>query len=156
MGDIQQSLEIYKEQLRCGHIQSAYMALCKYIFRLEAGFPKQYHTGNVSFGYLDYSYFPFYNQYLRDHKLRFGVVLNHKELRFELWLMGQNADVQKKYWEIMKSSVWSSSEMPKYSVLEAVLEHHIDFEDEETMTENIISRALALASEIQQFLETNG
>ena len=94
--DLQKSLEIYKEQLNYGYIRIAYSALIKYVAELKSKFPTQYKTGNVSFGYLDYTYFPFFNQYLRNQKLRFGVVLNHEKMRFELWLMGQNADVQKK------------------------------------------------------------
>lgn len=46
-------------------------------------------TGNISSGYMDYSYFPFTTtDFLRTHKLRFGAVLNHPQMRFELWLMG--------------------------------------------------------------------
>lgn len=153
--EIQKSLEIYKEQLNKGHIQTAYTALIKYTTKLKTNFPVQYHTGNISVGYLDYTYFPFFNEYLRKQKLRFGVVLNHEKLRFELWLMGQNADVQRRYWEILKDSVWNSGrkEMPRYSVLEVVLEGQITFDDKERMAENIISRAVSLASEIQRYLE---
>lgn len=152
--DIQKILEIYKEQLSQGYIQTAYSVLTKYVAELKAGFPKEYHTGNVSFGYLDYTYFSFFNEYLRNHKLRFGIVLNHEKMQFELWLMGQNVDVQKKYWELLKESIWNSDrkEMPKYSVLEAVLEDGIDFTDKENMSKNIISRAGQLALEIQEYL----
>ena len=122
--DIQKSLDVYKEQLSYGYIRTAYLTLTKYVAELKSKFPSQYKTGNISFGYLDYTYFPFFNQYLRNQKLRFGVVLNHEKMQFELWLMGQNADVQRKYWEILKKSVWNGNrkEMPKYSILEIVLE----------------------------------
>lgn len=87
---------------------------------LKARFPGQYSTGNISLGHLDYTYFPFFNTYLRQHKLRFGIVLNHMEMRFELWLMGQNASVQEKYWELLKNTDWNKDieAMPLYSVLE--------------------------------------
>ena len=81
--------------------------------------------------------------------------MNHKKLQFELWLLGQNADVHKKYREIMRNTVWSSSEMPKYTVLETVLENQIDFRDEENMTKRIISRAQTVSSEILQYLEAD-
>ncbi len=153
--DIQTSIEIYKEQLHYGHIRTAYLALTKYVAELKSGFPKTYHTGGISFGYLDYTYFPFFNAYLRSRKLRFGVVLNHEQMQFELWLMGQNGEVQKRYWEILKLSQWNQDrkEMPQYSVLEVVLENQIDFNNKETMTENIITGAISLASEIQKYLE---
>lgn len=147
--DIQKSIEIYKEQLSHGYIQMAYSALMKYVAELKLNIPKEYQTGNISFGYLDYTYFSFFNEWLRNHKLRFGIVLNHEKMQFELWLMGQNAAVQKKYWEILKRSEWNmdKKEMPKYSVLEAILENQIDFTDKETMTKEIINRSAVLAAE---------
>lgn len=42
--------------------------------------------------------------------------------------------------------------MPKYSVLEVVLESRIDFKDKENMTRTIINRSVALSSEIQKYL----
>ena len=105
-----------------------------------------------------YTYFPVFNQFLRNQKLRFGVVLNHEKMQFEFWLMGQNADVQRAYWELLKDSVWNSGrkEMPKYSILEAVLEDQMDFRDKETMTQTIISRSVSLALEIQEYLSGIG
>lgn len=155
MKDVQKCIEIYKEQLNKGYIQTAYSALIKYEGELKSVFPKEYHTGNISFGYLDYTYFPFFNEYLRSHKLRFGIVLNHFDMQFEIWLMGQNANVQKEYWEILKDSKWNidRKEMPRYSVLEVVLENRIDFNEKERMTETIITSALSLAKEIQKYLE---
>ena len=153
--DIQKSIEIYKEQLDNGYIQVAYLALTKYVAELKSNFPKEYRTGNISFGYLDYTYFSFFNTFLRDQKLRFGVVLNHRKIQIELWLMGQNANVQKKYWEILKKSKWNSdrNKMPRYSVLEVVLENQIDFNNKKRMTENIITQPLSLSQEIQQYLK---
>ncbi len=83
------------------------------------------------------------------------MVLNHEKMQFELWLMGQNADVQNRYWEILKLSQWNQDrkEMPQYSVLEVILENQIDFNNKETMTQNIITGAMSLASEIQKYLE---
>lgn len=138
-----------------GYIQVAYLALTKYVAELKSNFPKKYCTGNISFGYLDYTYFSFFNTFLRDQKLRFRVVLNHRKMQIELWLMGQNANIQKKYWEILKKSKWNSdrNKMPRYSVLEVVLENQIDFNNKKRMTENIITQPLSLSQEIQQYLK---
>ncbi len=102
--EISKCIEIYKNQLAQGDIQRAYLLLTKYVAELKSKFPKQYTTGNISFGYLDYTYFPFFNDFLRKHKLRFGIVLNHERMRFELWLMGQNAPLQKEYWGLLKNT----------------------------------------------------
>lgn len=155
--DVSKCIQIYKEQLENGYIQEAYIALTKYVSELKSKFSKEYTTGNISFGYLDYTYFPFFNEYLRESKLRFGMVLNHSKMQFELWLMGQNADIQKKYWNILKSSKWNTDidTMPKYSVLDVCLENDIDFDNKENMTVSILSGAKTLAQEIQLYLEKN-
>lgn len=63
--------------------------MTKYVTELKAKSPEQYSTGNISFGYLYYTYFPFFNYYLRKLKLRFGIVLKHRKMQFELWLIGK-------------------------------------------------------------------
>ncbi|GLC80336.1 DUF7000 family protein [Lacrimispora brassicae] len=154
--NISYCIEMYRKQLAQGDIQRAYTVLTKYVAELKSKFPKQYLTGNISFGYLDYTYFPFFNDYLRNHKLRFGIVLNHEKIQIELWLMGQNAPVQKEYWEILKDTNWNKNinEMPQYSVLEVCLEDNIDFEKKEEMTQVILERAMSLSEEIQMFLQS--
>ena len=104
---------------------------------------------------MDFTYFPFFNDALRHKKLRFGIVLNHAEMRFELWLMGQNADVQAAYWAHLKTSVWNHGreKMPRYSVLEVVLVTHPDFEDAEALNAEISGKALRVAEEIIRYLE---
>lgn len=153
--DISKCIEIYKTQLAQGDIQRAYTLLTKYVAELKAKFPGQYSTGYISFGYLDYTYFSFFNEYLRNHKLRFGIVLNHEKMQFELWLMGQNAPVQKEYWEILKNTDWNKdiNAMPKYSVLEVCLEDNINFDNKEAMTDTILNSAVSVAENIQMFLE---
>lgn len=153
--DISECIEIYKKQLTQGDIRVAYVTLMKYIGELKAQFPEQYSTGNISPGYLDYTYFPFFNAYLRKRKLRFGIVLNHLEMRFELWLMGQNASVQKTYWELLRNTDWNrnATVMPRYSVLEVCLEDVIDFDSKDLMTSRIFNNAILLAEEIQNFLK---
>lgn len=153
--DISKSLEIYKEQLAKDDIQRAYIALTKYIVELKTKFPLEYKTGNISFGYLDITYFPFFNDYLREHKLKFGIVLNHSKLQIELWLMGRNASVQNEYWTILKKSKWNEgiTQMPIYSVLEICLEDNIDFSNKDTMTECILEKAIRYAKEIEIYLK---
>ena len=152
-------ISVYKEQLAKGEIQKAYSFLLKYLMQLKADFEKSflkgYSFGNVSPGYLDISYFPFFNGYLRDHKLRFGLVLVHSEMRFELWLLGQNKKIQAKYWERLKTSPWNRARknMPKYSVLETILIENPDFDTVDQLTADIIKKAAAAAEEIEAYLK---
>jgi hypothetical protein len=153
--DINKCIEIYKNQLEDKSIQIAYIELMRYIAKLKTAFSNEYKTGRISPGFLDYTYFSFFNDYLREHKLRFGIVLNHKKMQFELWLMGQNKTLQEKYWYILKDTSWNKDklEKPKYSVLEVCLLDKIDFDDQDKMTNQILSQAIFLSKEIQNYLE---
>lgn len=154
--DIGKSLEIYKKQLADGYIQQAYVALTKHIAELRAKFPPEYKTGGISFGYLDYTYFPFFNDYLREHKLRFGIVLNHEKLQIELWLMGQNAPVQAEYWDRLKDTKWNEgrTEMPKYAVLEVYIGDAVECVLNGDMTTELLNKAVNLAVEIEGYLKS--
>ena len=154
--DIQKSLEIYKEQLSNGFIQTAYIALTKYVAELKGKFPPNYSTSNIGFGYLDYTYFYFKNDYVKNKSLKFALVLNHEKMQFELWLCARTVDVQKQYWNLLKDSEWNkkTNQMPKYSALEVVLDTQIDFHDKDNMTLSIIDQTTSLSSEIQKYLES--
>lgn len=148
---------LYKTQLEIGNIQIAYERLVKYVMTLRAHIEKntEYQVGNVSPGYMDFTYFPFFNEYLRERKLRFGIVLNHREMRFELWLMGQNAEVQTKYWKLLKKTEWNRhlANMPKYSALETVLEAKPDFDNLDALTLTIERVSMEQVNQIVQYIE---
>lgn len=148
---------LYKAQLEGGNIQIAYERLVKYIMTLRAHIDKNtaYQVGNVSPGYMDFTYFPFFNEYLRERKLRFGIVLNHREMRFELWLMGQNAEVQTKYWNLLKKTKWNChlADMPRYSALETILEDKPDFDDLDALTFIIEKASMEQVNQIVYYIE---
>jgi hypothetical protein len=149
----------YKHQIATSDIREAYKFLIQYVMSVKNVFEKkyseEYSCGNVSPGYMDFTYFPFFTPFLRKNKLRFGIVLNHEQLRFELWLMGQNANVQDEYWKILKTSRWNQQldAMPTYSVLEVVLVEQPNFEARSELTTEIIEHAVSLAAEITEYLE---
>ncbi len=150
---------IYKEQLAKGDIQVVYERLLKYMMSLKAQFTKvfsdKYQTGNVSPGYMDFTYLPFFDDFLRTEKLRFGIVLNHEKIRFELWLMGQNAETQNKYWNLLKTTKWNKEQnvMPKYSVLEVVLVENPDFNELDMLAEQILKTADSISEEVLHFIK---
>lgn len=150
---------VYKKELEKGDIQIAYESLIKYVMALKAAcekaFSKEFTFGNVSQGYMDFTYFSFYNSFVRKEKLRFGIVLNHQKLRFELWLMGQNGEVQKQYWELLKNTKWNQNQpgMPKYSVLEAVVKEKPDFDNLPQMTDEVVETAEGTVQEILEHLQ---
>ncbi|WP_070964100.1 DUF7000 family protein [Vibrio sonorensis] len=153
-----QLISDYHQQLNDGRMQKAYHGLQIYLGSLKAWFnknlPQDYSVGNLSPGYMDYSYFPFFNRFLRSRKLRFGIVLNHEDMRFELWLMGQNSSVQDKYWQHLKGTKWNRhlSDMPRYSVLEAILVEEPDFSDLESLNREIYQRASLVTDEVVSYI----
>jgi hypothetical protein len=152
-------ISLYKEQVNKSDIQKTYMFLLKYVMQVKASFEKafskEYSCGYVSPGHMDYSYFSFTNEYLRGKRLRFGIVLNHSEMRFELWLLGQNKEIQNRYWDLLKTSTWNEgrTKKPKYAELEIILVDNPDFENIDALTADIINRAVEEANEVMVYLK---
>ena len=153
-------IDIYRKQLEQGDVRIAYEYLRKYVMVLKTFLTNhsadKYSFGSVNAGYMDYTYFYFFSDYLRSKKLRFGVVLNHREMRFELWLLGQNAALQAEYWELLKNTEWNKDRtaMPQYAVLEVVLVDHPDFDNQDILTEEIAKTAICVADEIQRYIQS--
>lgn len=153
-------ISTYKKQLEQGDIRVAYEHLRKYVMVLKTHFKNQfadkYCFGNVFPGYMDYTYFYFFDDYLRNKKLRFGVVLNHSKMRFELWLLGQNAEVQDKYWKLLKNTEWNQSrtDRPQYSVLEAVLIETPDFDNQDALTNEISERVMCVINDVKDYIKS--
>ena len=159
MKDLNGCISLYKEQLKKGDIQKAYKGLIRYVMSLKSHLSrtlaKRYSFGNVSLGYLDYTYFYCIDSYLREKKLRFCIVLNHEKMQFELWLVGQNSEVQKKYWNILKDTEWNKYQtfMPKYSVLETILIENPDFNNLSLLTKKIEKEIIPITDEIIGYLK---
>ncbi len=143
----------YKEVLKNGDVQVAYAELVKYVQKLKTAFSKDlgetYSVGNVFQGYMDYTYFYLSNDFLKDKKIKLGLVFNHNHVRFEAWLLGQTKDVQEKYWKLLKNTKWiNGSAMPQYSIFEVILVDNPDFDDLDTLTESIKNKLVSVAEDI--------
>jgi hypothetical protein len=146
-------ISAYKESLKNGDVQVAYAELVKYVQKLKTVFSKDlsdtYSVGNVFQGYMDYTYFYLSNDFLKDKKLKLGLVFNHNNVRFEVWLLGQTKDVQEKYWNLLKNTKWiNGTTMPQYSIFEVVLVGDPDFDDLDRLTESIKNKMVSLAEDI--------
>lgn len=99
---------------------------------------------------MDYTYFYYSNAFLKSKKLKLGVVFNHLEMRFEIWLLGNTVNVQKKYWDLLKESKWNKdrNEMPKYSIIESIIENEPDFDDLDLLSETIERKLIEVSKEI--------
>lgn len=78
------------------------------------------------------------------------MVLNHVEMRFEIWLLGNTITVQKDYWNLLKNSTWNKDqiEMPKYSILEAIIEDEPNFDDLSALSQKIEDQFIETSDEI--------
>ena len=99
MKNLNHYVGIYKEQLDKGDILIAYNHLVKFVMNLRVGIiknlSKQYSFTSILHGYMDYTYFYYSNDFLKSKKLKLGLVLNHLEMRFEIWLLGNTIPNQK-------------------------------------------------------------
>ena len=151
----------YKELLKNGDVQVAYAELVKYVQKLKTVFAKDlsdtYSVGNVFQGYMDYTYFYLSNDFLKDKKLKLGLVFNHNHVRFEAWLFGQTKDVQENYWKLLKNTKWiKGSKVPQYSIFEVVLVDSPDFDDLDRLTESIKNKLVSVAEDISTSIHLAG
>ncbi|MFK7758139.1 MAG: hypothetical protein AB8B53_14515 [Flavobacteriales bacterium] len=160
MENLNKYVSIYKEQLEKGDILIAYNELVKFVMNLRTDFIKrlsdQYSFAGILHGYMDYTYFYYSNDFLKSRKLKLGLVLNHLEMKFEIWLLGSTIPNQKKYWELTKTTRWNKgkTEMPKYSILEATLVENPDFNNLSALTEQIETKLIKVSDEILDCLKT--
>ena len=161
MKSLNEYVAVYKEQLHKGDILIAYNELVKFVMKLRTDFMKslsdQYSFTGILHGYMDYTYFYYSNDFLKSKKLKFGLVLNHVEMRFEVWLLGNTLPVQKEYWELLRFAKWNKDrkEMPKYSIIEAVLVANPDFNNLNILTEQIETEMIQVSEEIVTYLKNN-
>ena len=160
MENLNKYVTIYKEQLDKGDILVAYNELVKFVMKLRTGFIKRlsdkYSFSGILHGYMDYTYFYYSNDFLKTKKLKLGLVLNHLEMRFEVWLLGNTKPIQEKYWELSKNSKWNKDkdEMPEYSIIEAILVENPDFNNLDKLTEKIEVEMTQSSNEILNYLKT--
>ncbi len=160
MENLNKYVSIYQDQLKKGDILIAYNELVKFVMNLRTKFTKtlsdQYSFAGILHGYMDYTYFYYSNDFLKSKKLKLGLVLNHLDMRFEIWLLGNTIPNQKKYWELLKTTKWNKdkTEMPKYSILEATLVENPDFNNLDALSEQIETKMIKISDEILDHLNT--
>lgn len=149
----------YHKQLELGNVQKGYKGLIDYIMTLRSHFinkyPEGYVVGSLHQGYMDISYFPFTPLDLNIKKLKFAIVYNHSKSQFEIWLAGQNKQVQKKYWEIIKNknlTNYSIQPDPQYAIITKVLVEKPNFNGLDDLTEQIETRSLEFGNDIINLL----
>lgn len=161
MKDFQDSVNSYKKELQIGDIQVAYAGLVKYVTKLgttlSKNLSKSYSFGSLFQGYMDYTYFYYSNQFLKDRKLKMGLVLNHSKMQFEVWLLGQTIPIQERYWEYFRNTKWNQNRTtkPQYSILEAVLIENPNFNDLDLLSKQMETSLVEVTVEIIQEIKVS-
>ncbi len=150
----------YKSQIEIGNIPHAYKALMTYINGLRNHFLSKYSEdfalGSIYPGQMDITYFQLSPKSLKKHKLKTIIVFNHLKIQFEIWLAGQNRQIQKKYWTLFKDSDWKtypvSPDLKGFSIMEHTLVQKPDFNNLNDLTDQIESEALKFIDNITEVL----
>lgn len=162
MKDLNDYVNSYFEQIKKGDIQKAYASLVKYVMKLSGtlskSLGKEYSFGNLFQGYMDYTYFYYTNDFLKKRKLKFGLVLNHTKMQFEVWLLGQTIPIQEKYWAYFKSTKWNidRTQKPQYSILETIIIKEPNFNNLALLTKEIEESLVKTSNEIIEEIKKIG
>lgn len=161
MEPFHQYIKEYRKQLKKGAIQKAYKGLMGYLMdlrtHLDHEYPEYFVSGSLYYGYMDMTYFSFQPETIKRRKLKIAVVFIHDAVRFEVWLAGNNKQVQEKYWKLFKESHWNKYHLvstPKGvdSIVEYVLVDDPDFSDLDALTQRIERATLKFIRDIESFL----
>ena len=164
MSSFQEYMNEYKKQLQKGHIQLAYQGLMQYIRDLKSHFNKTYPefsgSSSIYYGYMDMTYFPLFPKSLKDRKLKIAIVFVYEKFRFEVWLAGFNKTVQSKYWKLFKESDWNKYQVvPPEKGVDSIVEYTLvedpDFNDLDTLTNQIEQGTVKFIKDVEGFLSNH-
>ena len=161
MESFHEAMMEYKQQMKLGVVPRAYRGIMEYMLglktNLQAKYPKYNVSGSIYFGYMDMTYFSFFPDSLKNHKLKTGIVFIHETCQFEVWLFGVNKQVQKKYWQIFKESGWNDYPLVENirgedAIIKYVLTENPDFDDMDAVTEKIENGVVKFIYDVDAFM----
>lgn len=156
------SIQEYQKQLKCGDIVKAYRSLMQFMARLRIhlinAHPNGFASGNMTQGNMDYTYFPFTPIHLKRQRLKTVLLCNHLEMRFEIWLVGQNRLIQRKFWELIKSKEWAKYHIPdspkdSFAIASSILIEQPGFDDLESLITEIDEKAMWFIKDLEEILQ---
>jgi hypothetical protein len=160
MQSIQEDMNDFRKQLGTGSIQKAYRALLDYIMRLRTHFEKRCPGCSITAvyqGYMDMTYFAIVPPLFRQRGLKIATVFNYEAFRFDAWLAATNRQIQRKYWELFRTSTWNEYRVVTPakgvdSIIECTLAEDFDFTDRDSLTAIIEERVIAFINDLETFL----
>lgn len=151
----------YKKQILKGDVAKAYKGLMNYVMYLrnyfEKKYPDYYTPGSIYQGYMDMTYFSFTPESLKNMKLKIAIVFIYEKFSFEVWLAAVNKQVQKKFMKLFNDNSFDkyllhSNTDSVDSILECTLTDNPDFNNSESLTEQIEKKTLDFIKEIEVFI----
>lgn len=158
MASINAYVTEYKKQMKDGIIPKAYRIILEYIMQLKSQLIKKYPKymiGNVYQGYMDMTYIPVFTEKLKEKGLKIAIVFLHNTCHFELWLSGNNRQIQKRYSDLVVKTKWVKYRINPQnadSIIEYPLEYKPDFDATEEMTEKIAIATMQFIKEVESFI----
>ncbi len=140
----------------------SYHQLIHYMKSLKTFFHNQYDVqfklGNVYQGNPDFSYFSLTTEALKNQKLKFVIVLNHKLLQFSICLSGQNKNIRKQYWKLFYGSDYKKYNLAKdidnsLSIIDTTITTNADFSNKSALTKLIEKETILFINEITAILK---
>jgi hypothetical protein len=159
-----EAMNEYKTQLKKGDIKEAYQGLIQYFKDLRSHFSNKYPdflvSNNIYPGYMDLTYFHFFPKLLKPRKLKIVVLFIHDTFRFEVWLAGNNKQVQKKYLNLFTENNWNKYHLTSTtkgvdSILDHILIDAPKFQELDTLTKQIEQGTLEFLKDVETFLSKN-
>ncbi len=160
MDTLNSCISEYTNQLSKGQIQKAYKGIMTFMSSLRADLESKYPDYAMStlyFGYMDMTYFAFTPPQLRQKKLKIAIVYLHEENRFEVWLAGNNRQIQAEY-----NALLSQRELGKYALsqinpgVDAIIAYSIiekpDFDDPDRLKAQIETGTMEFIHDITAML----
>lgn len=151
----------YTIQLRKGHIQKAYKGIMTFMsdlrVYLDRNYP-DYTAGALYFGYMDMTYFAFTPSVLKDMKLKIAIVFLHEECKFELWLAGNNRQIQADFIELLVNKNLGSYTLSKIhpgvdSIIASLIVGQPDFDNPDDLKKLIEAKTIEFAEDITAMLK---
>ena len=161
MGNYNELMNNFKDQLSKGRIQKAY----RYIFdifselgnEIKNSQNKVISTTSLYHGYLDMTYLPVTTETLKRNGLKIAIVFNYSLFQFEIWLSAVN---RKKRNEVLE--VISQSKGIKYkavqnnentdAIIEIIIKGINEFNNKSRIVSLITKKTIAFIDDIEEFI----
>ena len=151
----------YTHQLSHNMIQKAYRGIMSFMSDLRADLARKYPEFSVTglyFGYMDMTYFAFTPAALKMLKLKVAIVYLHEENHLEIWLGGNNRQIQSQFIELLSQKDLGRYELSIVqpgvdSIIASQLIQQPDFDNPAGLKKQIEAKTLEFINDMMLLLK---